>query len=119
MINNRKTGSRHEDEAVSYLESKGHRIIARNELNRFGEIDIISFSPEGILVFTEVKYRNSEKSGNPLEAVDQRKIRKICRASLMYINCHKQYSDHRIRYDVIGISPEGITHIENAFDYTE
>ena len=119
MTNNRKTGLNHEDEAASYLEDKGHRIIARNELNRFGEIDIISLAPDSTLVFTEVKYRKSDKAGSPLEAVDLKKIRKICRASLMYINCHKQYSEYRIRYDVIGISDDGITHIENAFDYTE
>ena len=117
MINNRATGSRHEDEAVSYLEDKGYRILARNELNRFGEIDIICFSPEGVLVFAEVKYRSSSKAGSPLEAVDIKKQRKICKASLAYINFHKQYSECCIRYDVIGITDEEITHIENAFDY--
>lgn len=117
MINNRKTGSCHEDEAVSYLEGKGYRMIGRNELNRFGEIDIICFSPEGVLVFAEVKYRSSDKAGSPLEAVDLRKQKKICKASLAFINRHKRYSECSIRYDVIGITDEEITHIENAFDY--
>ena len=117
MIDNRSKGSFHETIAIEYLKKKGYRIITRNELNKFGEIDIISVSPDGKLVFTEVKYRKTLKSGDPLEAVGAEKQRKICRASVYYLNSHREYLNHQIRYDVIGIIGDEIKHIENAFDY--
>ena len=116
MTDNRTKGFDHETMAISYLEKKGHRVIARNELNRFGEIDIISLT-EGFIVFTEVKYRKSPKAGDPLEAVDPKKQVKISRASAFFLNGHREYSDLQVRYDCIGICGDQIRHIENAFEY--
>ncbi len=117
-MNNRKTGFDHETLAAEYLAKKGYRIISRNELNRFGEIDIICISPDKCLVFAEVKYRRSAAQGDPFEAVDARKIHKICKASVFYLGCHPEYGSLQVRYDVIGIyENEEIRHIENAFDY--
>ena len=117
MIDNRKQGSFHETIAIEYLKKKGHRIIARNELNKFGEIDIISISGDGYLVFTEVKYRRSAQKGYPLEAVTPAKQRKISRASACFLNSHREYSLYQVRYDCIGITGDEIQHIENAFYY--
>ncbi|MCR4792469.1 MAG: YraN family protein [Lachnospiraceae bacterium] len=117
-MNNRRTGYDQETRAIEYLEKKGYRIIARNELNRFGEIDIICLSPDGCIVFAEVKYRRDGDRGDPLEAVDERKIRKICKASAFYLGGHAKYSDFQVRYDVLGVEDDKeIRHIENAFDY--
>ncbi len=118
MINNRKTGSYNETVAIEYLKAKGYKILDRNVLNKCGEIDIICLSDRKELVFAEVKFRSSDKAGDPLEAVDVRKIRKICRASAAYINYHHEYSDYQVRYDVIGVYDNNeIKHIENAFYY--
>ncbi len=66
----------------------------------------------------EVKFRSSSKAGDPLEAVDRRKIRKICKASAAYLRYHSEYSNMQVRYDVIGIYDDGkLNHIENAFYY--
>jgi putative endonuclease len=117
-MNNRESGSYHESIAIEYLKNKGYKIIDRNVLNKCGELDIICVSEKKEIVFAEVKYRSSSKAGDPLEAVDGRKIRKICRASAAYLKYHGEYSDMQIRYDVIGIYEDGtIKHIENAFYY--
>jgi putative endonuclease len=117
VTDNREKGSFHETIAIEYLKKKGHRIIARNELNKFGEIDIISVTPDRKIVFTEVKYRKSSKNGYPLEAVTAAKQRKISRASAYYLNSHREYMNHQVRYDCIGITGDEIKHIENAFYY--
>ncbi len=118
MTNNRKTGAEHEMKAAAYLEQKGYRVIGRNVRNRFGEIDIICLSPDDCLVFAEVKYRKNTDKGSPLEAVGAGKIRNISKVAAYYISGHRQYSDHRMRFDVIGIcGDDEITHIENAFYY--
>ena len=117
-MNNRQTGSYYESIAIEYLINKSYKIIDRNVLNKCGEIDIICMSERHELVFTEVKYRSSFKAGDPLDAVDGRKIRKICRASAAYINRHPEYSDLQVRYDVIGVYENRVlNHIENAFYY--
>ncbi len=117
-MNNRESGSYHESIAIEYLKNKGYKIIDRNVLNKCGELDIICVSERKEIVFAEVKYRSSSKAGDPLEAVDGRKIRKICRASAAYLKYHVEYSDMQVRYDVIGIYEDGtIKHIENAFYY--
>ena len=67
-------------------------------------------------MFVEVKYRSSDKSGHPLEAVDFRKQQRISRAALSYISKNKISLDNTsIRFDVIGILGKKITHVENAF----
>ena len=117
-MNNRESGSYHESVAIEYLTGKGYKIIDRNVLNKCGEIDIICISEKNEIVFTEVKFRSSSKAGDPLEAVDRRKIHKICKASAAYLRYHAEYSNMQVRYDVIGIYEDGtIRHIENAFYY--
>ncbi len=117
-MNKRTEGYMAEDTAARYLENKGHKILERNFYCKFGEVDIISISPSRELVFTEVKFRRSGLSGDPLEAVTSSKQKKICRSSLYFISKNPEYSELQIRYDVIGIRNDSeLTHIENAFCY--
>lgn len=117
--NKREIGSRYEQKAVSFLEQKGYLVLETNYHNRYGEIDIIADN-DGTLVFVEVKYRTSNQYGDPLEAVDQWKQRRICRSALYY--CSKQADGVEVpcRFDVIAIyGDHRIRHIENAFEYVE
>ena len=114
--NKRKTGREKEELAGEYLCQKGYEILDMNFYGRFGEIDIIA-RDSGTLVFAEVKYRKSERLGNPLEAVDTRKQKKICQTALYYLAKHHISDRVPCRFDVIGITGEEITHIENAFEF--
>lgn len=118
-INNRRSGSLREDQACSYLVSQGYRILERNyHAGRFGEIDIIASDPEGMLVIIECKYRSDHSCGDPLEAVDIKKQKKICRTTLSYYMKMGYDEYHPCRFDVIAVSPDKvITHIKNAFDF--
>ena len=117
MDNKRQTGKNYEDLAIKFLQDKGYFIIEKNFQVRQAEIDIIARDGSTI-VFVEVKYRSSASSGHPLEAVTISKQRKICKAALFYMNKNKISPDNTsIRFDVIGILGNDITHIENAFDY--
>lgn len=117
MDNKRQTGKNYEVLAISFLEAKGYFIIEKNFQVRQAEIDLIARDGDTI-VFVEVKYRSSVSSGHPLEAVTISKQRKICKAALFYMNKNKISPDNTsIRFDVIGILGDEITHIENAFDF--
>lgn len=117
MDNKRQTGKSYEELAIKFLEDKGYFIIERNFQVRHGEIDIIA-RDRSTLVFVEVKYRASSSSGHPLEAVTYGKQKKICKSALFYMNKNKISPDNTsIRFDVIGILGDEITHIEDAFDF--
>ena len=115
--NKRQVGTEKEILAAEYLKKKGYFIIEKNYRVRQGEIDLIARDGTCI-VFVEVKYRADGRSGDALEAVTGAKIRQISKMALFYLNQKKISIDNTlIRFDVIGINGDSITHIENAFDF--
>ncbi len=74
-------GNRGEDAVCEYLKMSGHEIVARNWKNKYCEIDIISRF-NGVLCFTEVKYR---RGGNGLDAIDKKKLAKMRFAAEFYL----------------------------------
>ncbi len=99
--------------AIRTLKSKGYRIVERNHRNRLGEIDVIA-EEGGCLVFVEVKKRNSERFGEAICAVDERKKHHLIRTALLYMKMHDCFG-RSVRFDVIGIDKERTKLIKNAF----
>jgi len=113
-VNTRQKGSRGEDRAVDYLLGKGYRIVTRNYQSRNGEIDCIAESPDGSLVFIEVKSMHSGGGGCPLFWVNRRKQKKIATMAQQYLAEHELFGT-ACRFDVIAIVNDSIEHIRNAF----
>ncbi|SEP89694.1 putative endonuclease [Lachnospiraceae bacterium RM5] len=111
-MNKRRIGEGYEKFAGKYLISLGYEIIEYNFKCKSGEIDIIA-RDGNYLVFVEVKYRKSENYGMPIEAVDFRKQNKIRGVANYYLL--KTGYNKAVRFDIIGILGEKITHIKNAF----
>ena len=114
MKNNRETGSRYEQKAAAYLTQAGYRVLEMNYCCPFGEIDVIG-EKGAVLVFFEVKYRRDSSFGHPLEAVDEKKQKRIYRTARHYLDYHHIPPDRDCRFDVIGILGNTITHIKSAF----
>ena len=106
-------GKRSEIIASQFLKEKGYKIIAVNYKNKIGEIDIIA-KDKNAIVFVEVKFRESVAFGYPMEAVDVRKQNKIRRVATIYLKQNSLF-DEEIRFDILSVLGEEITHIENAF----
>ena len=70
------TGRFFENQVASYLKKLGHTIIKKNFYSPFGEIDLIS-EFQGKVYFTEVKFLTSLHKINPIQKIDQSKIRRI------------------------------------------
>ncbi|HBG09950.1 MAG: YraN family protein [Firmicutes bacterium] len=99
-------GGRHwEALARKFLVSQGLRFVEANFARRFGEIDLI-MQDGTTLIFVEVKYRSSERFGSSLEQVTPGKIRKIKLAAQAYLQSREPEVE-AVRFDVVGISPEG------------
>lgn len=114
--NRRALGSAYEKLAGEYLTSFGYEILEYNFRCRSGEIDIIAREGK-YLVFVEVKYRDSGRSGSPLEAVTVKKQRIISKVAAYYCLTHGLGEETPCRFDVVGIMGEEITLVRNAFEY--
>ncbi len=95
------TGKEGENIAAKFLKNIGYKIIEKNFQARQGEIDIIAKDKEEY-VFIEVKTRTNKKYGEPIDAIDKRKIEHIKRTISYYLYLH-QLENKFIRIDVIEI----------------
>ncbi len=110
---NKVLGLKGELEACEYLKKNKYKVLEKNYKNKLGEIDIIA-KKKDVLVFIEVKARDTLSFGGPSEAVNlikQRKIKNV--ASLFLLQNHIE--NKPLRFDVIEVIDKEINHIENAF----
>ena len=116
MKNSRAVGACYEQKAAQYLETLGYKIMEQNFHCKMGEIDLIAKDGR-YLVFIEVKYRASTHMGQPQEAVDYRKQRKICKTAAYYCMKYQISPQQPCRFDVAAFANDRWTVIQNAFDY--
>ena len=110
----RQLGDLGEDIACRYLERKGFRILERNYLRKWGEIDIVAKSGSK-LSFIEVKSVSRESGGGegsrvtmarlvpqyrPEENVHPTKLKRLHRAIQTYLIDHKISEDTPWQLDV-------------------
>ena len=111
-------GTLGEEVAVRHLEAMGYRVVERNYRCRTGEIDCVAVH-RGTLVFVEVKARRNARYGGPLEAVDERKRRRMTRAARQFVHDHR-LGDVAQRFDVVAVwmgGPEPTVEVfPNAFE---
>ena len=82
-----------EDLISDYLTKKGYLIIDRKWRIKSGEIDLIASTPEGVIVFIEVKTRSSESFGHPLEAINSEKQSRLMRLALAWLLANKKWNN--------------------------
>jgi putative endonuclease len=105
--------------AERFLQSRGYRIVARNVRSSSGELDLIA-EDGGVLVFIEVKARQTNAFGGALYAVDRKKQARIVKQAAQYLARHRVHS-RCCRFDVVLLKPSTgpapvIELIQNAFE---
>lgn len=83
----KSVGDMAEDEAAHYLVRHGHEIIERNWKTKYCEIDIVS-AKDGVIYFTEVKYRRQANQGGGLAAITPKKLNQMKFAAEVYIKAN-------------------------------
>ena len=112
-------GQEGESAAEQYLRHKGFQIVARNLRSSVGELDLVAEDGQ-VLVFVEVKARQSDVFGGAIHAVHQRKRQKLIQLAAQYLARH-HIKDRLCRFDVVllqgtdAAAPQ-IEHIQNAFE---
>jgi putative endonuclease len=90
-----------EEAAAAFLRKNKFRIVCRGFRFQRGEIDIIAYEGD-VLVFVEVKTRQSADFGPPEESVTgskQRQIRRLAEAYLML----NSLADVPCRFDILSL----------------
>jgi putative endonuclease len=107
-----------EQAAAAWLERAGWVILCRNWRCPSGEIDIVARDGSTI-VFVEVKTRSSVAFGNPAEAVDAGKARRIRAVAAQWLAQRDAATFTEVRFDVVsvlrGADGLSITRVEAAF----
>ncbi len=112
---NKNFGAEGESAAGAFLESNGFSIIARNfYAGRSGEIDIVALK-DRLVVFAEVKARNSAAFGGGIYSVTESKKRKLRASAKFFLVKNPQYSsaDYTIRFDLIIVKDGKVELIED------
>lgn len=107
MAKHNDVGRWGEQLAADYLVKQGYVIAQCNWRSGHYELDIIAYKDTHI-VFVEVKTRSNDDD-DPLDAIDKRKIHRLVRAALAYVEINDIH--HEIQFDIIAING-------NESDYT-
>lgn len=114
------SGRKGEQLAASYLKRKGYAIIANNYRRAHGEVDIIAKDGE-TLVFVEVKSRKNRAFGNPIDAVNPVKQKRLQFMARQYM-AERELCHVNVRFDIVEIlwgdtakQTVKIHHVKNAF----
>lgn len=101
-------GRRGEDETCRYLMGRGHTVLERNWRSGHLEIDIITLAADGIH-FVEVKSRVAPVQGEPEDAVNRAKQRKIVSAAGRYLagKGRETGKDLEIWFDISSVTFDG------------
>ena len=98
----RETGQVAEQQARDYLQQQGLAYLTSNYRCKLGEIDLVMRSPQGEVIFVEVRYRRSQSHGGALASVDWHKQQKLLRTASHYLQS-RQLTNAACRIDVLAI----------------
>ncbi|HYS55963.1 MAG TPA: YraN family protein [Thermoanaerobaculia bacterium] len=107
-----KLGARGERRAAWFYRLRGFSIVGRNQRMRSGEIDLIVRRGK-LLVFVEVKTRQSLTAGEGYQAVDRDKQLQLVRLADEYLARHRH--DGEVRYDVVSLYWTGLRFVLRHF----
>jgi len=110
------SGKLFEDIICKYLVDNKHKILERNFISKFGEIDIIS-SKDNIIHYVEVKARKSNSKYYPAESVTKTKMNKIKTTAKFFLLKNQVFGNYFMQFDVVEyiIDKKNINVIENCF----
>ncbi|MGH7659843.1 MAG: YraN family protein [Vulcanimicrobiaceae bacterium] len=101
-----------EDAAVALLRKRGYEIVGRNIRMPGGEIDVVA-RDGNVVVFVEVKARESRRFGSALSAVNARKRRTLRRLAGEWLQLFAPRAN--ARFDVVAADGAQLEHYKDAF----
>jgi len=113
-MNSVVSGKKGEERAAAALEGAGMKIIAKNIRSKEGEVDIVALDGETV-VFVEVKAWSAFGMEDLQYGINIKKQRKIIKTAKYFLSENRKYSNMAIRFDVVFIDKNSVTHLASAF----
>ncbi|MDP5273423.1 YraN family protein [Chengkuizengella axinellae] len=117
----KNTGHFGEKLAVDFLLENKYKVIEKNWRCKLGEVDIIAYDNDTLVILEVRTRRDTGKFGTPHESINFKKQQKVRSISQMYLQ-QKNLQQAKTRIDVIciilnktGNTVLSIDHIKNAF----
>ena len=103
--------------AERWLRERGWRVVQRRFRSGHRDIDLV-VEQDGLIAFVEVKARNGDRFGDPVEAVNWKKQKELGRSARVWVARHGREGD-AYRFDVFGVLVDGkvvrVRHVPDAF----
>ncbi|MCX6158236.1 MAG: YraN family protein [Ignavibacteriota bacterium] len=120
MSDSGELGKWGEQYAKEELLKKGLKFIASNFRFKKLEIDLVFFDKvKDEIIFVEVKTRTSDYFGEPEEAINSLKQRKLKNCASVFLKINKEFENCSVRYDSYGIvklkDEIKVRHTEDSF----
>lgn len=106
-----------EEMAEQYLKAQGYEVLMARFRIREGEVDLVCVDQgargeRDVLVFVEVRARESSAFGSAIESIDTRKVLRLSRVAQAYLRQYNWRGPWRI--DVIGFDQNRIQHLKDV-----
>ena len=116
QLTTKQTGDAWEAQARRWLEGKGLRFIAANVHGRGGEIDLIMKDGQ-VIVFIEVRFRQSSRFGGAAASVTLAKQHKLLQTAHLWLARHNgSFDTVDCRFDVVAFTGNEVEWIKDAFN---
>ena len=107
----RQRGREGERRARLYYRLRGYRVLGANVWAGGNEVDLIVRRGRRV-VFVEVKDKAGERYGDPLEMVDDEKLRRVERAAEAWLAAHPAEGDLEYAVEVVAVRGSRVERIE-------
>jgi putative endonuclease len=113
-------GDAAETRALAWLQARGLQLVERNyrvargPRARGGEIDLVMRSPDGTLVFVEVRQRAGRGHGGAAASVTATKQRRLVHAAQHFLL--RYAAPPPCRFDVLALDGDSVEWLQAAFD---
>jgi putative endonuclease len=95
--------NRGERRALRHYRLRGYRLVAANARSGRYELDLI-LRRGGHLLVVEVKQKSGKGLGDPLEMIDEDKVRRVHSAATGWVARHPELAGLDVRFEAAGVT---------------
>jgi len=103
-----------ERRALWFYRLRGYKVLDTNVWIAGNELDLVLRRGRR-LVFCEVKAKESERYGDPFEAVGPEKQRRVRRAAEAWLATHPELTELEVSFDVVAVRAHRLERLKQAF----
>ena len=105
--------NRGERRALNHYRLRGYRLVEANARVGRYELDLILRRGERLLV-VEVKEKGGAAFGDPLEMIDEEKVRRVHTAAAGWLRAHPELARLEVAFEAVGVRGRSVERVPLA-----